>query len=350
MTDERLTCVVPTHNRPHFLRRLLHLYRQFPPGFPFIIMDSSNPGAAAQNREVVESFRDVLSIDYQHLVLNITDKCVEGLKRVQSQYVVFCADDDYLFPDTVWDCVNFLEREPDYATAMGRTAQLNPKFPRWCCRVLKGYSIEHSRPFDRCRELAANWCTNFYAVYRTATMLDIFQITAANTNSSVNYHLPEMLFSQLSVLRGRVKIFPKMYSLMEKHSSNAGAAMRTGVRQDAESMYLRFKGCLVDQFVKAGTDRSESESFIDEEYGYFRETDLSIRRRPRSAADLVRHWFSGIAEKATPSASTGSNRHRRFVRTKDVESCGPVWNAAVQLLKQFPLGIPADQDDLKRCA
>ena len=44
MTNDSLTCVVPTHNRPHFLRRLLHLYSQFSPGFPFLVVDSSKFG------------------------------------------------------------------------------------------------------------------------------------------------------------------------------------------------------------------------------------------------------------------------------------------------------------------
>ena len=341
---------MPTHNRPHFLRRLLHFYGQFPSGFPFLVVDSSNPVAAAENREVIESIRGRVDIDYQHFDLNITDKCVRGLERVRSPFVVFCADDDYLFPDTVWRCVDVLENEPAFATAMGRTAQLNPKLPRWCCRVLKGYSIEHDLPFDRCRQLAANWFTNFYAVYRTTTMLDIFQITAANTNSSLNYHLPEMLFSQLSVLRGRVKVLPQMYSLMEKHDSNAGAAMRTGVRPQAESMYQRFKGCLADQFVLAGTVRAEAERFIDDEYGYFRETNLAIRRRPRSTAEVIGHFFAGIREKMAGLWGTDFNRHRRFVRAGDLVGCESQWHAAVQLMRDFPQGIPSDHSTLKRCA
>ncbi|MEK6259344.1 MAG: TIGR00180 family glycosyltransferase [Planctomycetota bacterium] len=350
MTHDSLTCVVPTHNRPHFLRRLLHFYRQFPPGFPFLVMDSSHPAAAAENRAVIESVRESIDVDYQHSDKNVTDKCTQGLEQVRSPFVVFCADDDCLFSDTVWRCVEFLKNEPGYATVMGRTAQVNPRLPRWCCRVLKGYSIEHDHPFDRCQKLAENWFTNFYAVYRTTTMLDIFHITTANTNASLNYHLPEMLFSQLSVLRGRVKVLPQMYSLLEKHDSNAGAAMRTGIRPHAEPMYRRFKGCLADQLVQTGADRLEAEQFIDREYGYFRETNLAIRRRPRSTVEVISHLLSGFREKTAGLWNADFNRHRRFVRASDLVGCEQVWHAAVQLMRDFPLGIPSNYSTLDRCA
>ena len=34
MPTPTITCLIPTHNRPQFLRRLLNFYEQFPPGFP----------------------------------------------------------------------------------------------------------------------------------------------------------------------------------------------------------------------------------------------------------------------------------------------------------------------------
>ncbi len=350
MTHDRLTCVVPTHNRPHFLRRLLHFYSQFPPGFPFLIVDSSNLVAAAENREVVQGVHGKLDIDYQHFDLNITDKCVQGLERVRSPFVVFCADDDYLFSDTVWRCVEFLENEPGFATAMGRTAQLNPKLPRWCCRVLKGYSIEHDLPFERCRQLATNWFSDFYAVYRTELMLDIFQITAANTNSSLNYHLPEMLFSQLSVLRGRVKVLPTMSSLRERHSANAGRGQRSGERPQAQELYQRFKTGLVQQFVRTGIEQAEAERFIDDWYGYFREPSLTRWRRRRSVGDVFRQLLNGAKDRWLDLIQNEGTRHRRFVRSSDLVGCESMWDAAVKLMREFPQGIAVESSQTQRCA
>jgi glycosyltransferase domain-containing protein len=350
MICERLTCVVPTHNRPHFLRRLLHFYMQFPPGFPFLVVDSSNSLLASENREVIESVRGSLDIDYQHIGLNFMDKCVQGLERIRSPFVVFCADDDILLPDTVWRCVEFLTNEPGFASAMGRNAMLNVNHSLWCSRILKGYSIEDDRPFDRCRRMARDWFSNFYAVHRTEGLLNNFRITAANADSQRSPQLSETLLSQMSVLIGRVKLLPMMYSLREQHGTNAGSALRNQREPQAELLYQRFRGCLTDQLERTGIDRADVEQFIDDSYGFFRDPNLANRRRPRSVVEVVRQLYRGMTERTVDYFWTDRTRHRRFVRASDLAECESIWHATIKLVRAFPQGIPSDHSSWKRCA
>ena len=55
MTTSAITCLVPTHNRPQFLRRLLKFYGQFPPSFAISVVDSSCPDTAAQNVAAIQA-------------------------------------------------------------------------------------------------------------------------------------------------------------------------------------------------------------------------------------------------------------------------------------------------------
>ncbi len=349
MAGDPITCMIPTHNRPRFLRRLLHFYGCLNPGYPFLVMDSSDRRNAAENVAIVNAMPAEMRISYRHSDANVIDKCVQGIESIQTPFIVLCADDDVLFPDAVRSCVSFLEQHPSYSSAMGRTAQLNPTLPVRCCRVLKGYSIENESPFDRCRALANNWFTNFYAVYRQQTLFDIFQITASSTDSLVNYHIPEMMLSQLSALRGPIRVLPIMYSLMERHNTNAGAAMRVGVRPQAEPLYQRFRTALLEQLTAAGTGRVAAEQFIDTAYGYFREPSLAVRRRRRPLYDRMGHWGHGALEMFGLVQAEG-NQHRRFIRADDLVGCEAVWQLAVQLMKDFPLGFDADKPLLERCA
>ena len=350
MSSSFVTCLVPTHNRPPFLRRLLRFYSQFPPGVAISVVDSSRPAAAAENVAAINGSSRKLSVGYQHFDLDFIGKCVRALEQVETPFTVFCADDDFLFPDAVRQCTEFMIDNPNYASAMGRTAQINPKLPRWCSRVLRGYSIENEQPFERCRQLATHWFTNFYAVYRTETLLDNFRAAAASTDSSLYYLVPEMLLSQLSALRGRIKVLPTMYSLMERHGTNAGAGMRVGIREQAESQFQRFKECLAGQFVRAGIEGVEAERYIDDQFGFFREPDQAARRRPRSISEVAGHFLDSFREKLVGIWEPNFNRHRRFVRAGDLVGCEPVWHAAVQLMCDFPQGIPAESSTVKRCA
>ena len=123
---------------------------------------------------------------------------------------------------------------------MGRTAVLDVLRPNRRCIVLKEFSLESPKPFDRCRQIAANWFSNFYAVHRTEVLLDNFRLTAAHTDFRPTLHISEMLLSQLSVLRGRVKILTQMYSLREQHAGNAGSARSVCDQAQMELLYCRF--------------------------------------------------------------------------------------------------------------
>ncbi len=351
--QDHLTCLVPTHNRPQFLRRLFEFYSQFPPTFSFMVIDSSSSAAATENLAVIESRRSIVNIAYRHFDLSFVDKCVLGLEQVRSPYVVFCGDDDLLFPDAVWSCLELLQRAPEYSAAMGRTVQLNTAPAPWHgngLRVLKGYSIEHERPLDRCRQMAKHLFSSFYAVYRTDTLLDNYRITAANSNSQVSLLASEMLLSQLSVLRGRLTVQPVMYSIRQRHKTNAGFSVRTGLQPDSERIYQQFKHGLVDQFVRAGIDQLTADQFIDDKFGYLRDPQYGTRRRRRSKLEVVRQSLIGMGERVVDHFRTDQTRHGRWLQASDVAGCELAWSAAVRLIREFPQGMPVEQSALKRCA
>ena len=316
-------------------------------------MDSSDPSAAAENVAVVKDVPAGLQVSYRHVDLNSTDKCVEGLRSVTSPFVVFCADDDLLFPDAVWRCVEFLEGEPEYASAIGRNTGLDVTRPLWPCVVYQGYSIEAHRPIDRCRQMADYWFTNFYAVHRTETLHDIFQITATNMGSEQAPHLAEFLLSQLSVLRGRVKVLPLMYSLTEGHGTNASRVARTRVQPDAELHYRRFRQCLTEQLEQTGIDRIEAEQYIDDSYGHFRDPDVASRWRRKSIAEHA--WRFAIKVSNLTLDYLGANHNgrsaiKRLLKSSDFVECGPVLRQAIQLVRNYPYGIPSDHAWLSRSA
>lgn len=347
MSQLELTCVVPTHNRPHFLRRLLHFYTKFRPNFPLIIVDSSNPSNAAENRAVIDCVRDRLEISYQHYDLPFIEKCIQCLERVWSPLVVLCADDDFLFPEGVEQCREFLLHEAGYASAMGRTVLLDNTRSGWRgkLRVLKGYSIEHDQPLSRCRQLAAQFYSNFYAVYHTATLLENYRIAAASSDAQSLPHLPETLLSQLSVLRGRCKVLPVMYSLWERHETNWSSMTRTQIQPEADLKFERFKQCLTDQFGQVGIEPAQTERLVEHWYGHFRFPDLANRRRQVSTAEMVRRVVYGMAERAVDTFANDRVMHCRSVRSSDLVGCEGAWNTAVKLMTEFPTGMTANHPD-----
>lgn len=354
MTRENLTCLVPTHNRPSFLRRLLCFYTQFSPDCSFLVADSSENSAASENRRAIESCKNELEIEYFRCESEggFYGKSVLALERIRSPFVVLCADDDLLVPSTLSKCVDFLANQPEYASAMGRTVLLNTSRASWrgSLRVLKGYSIEDEHPFSRCRQMATQWFSNFYAVARKESLVASFRIAAAAANPKSLPQLPEMLLSHLSLLSGKAKVLPLMYSVWQRHSSNWGSATCKQIQPQAEQRYQQFKDILADQFVQVGVSRAESEKCIDDWYGHFRFPDLSSRRHNRSIGQRVDRALRGLAERVLDSIWTERVRHCRSVRASDLVGCESTWEAAVKLIRDFPHGIADEPARLERCA
>lgn len=346
MTSPCVTCLVPTHNRPQFLRRLLAFYSKFPPIYPIVVVDSSKPEASVENRTTVKERQRELDVTYRHNDTDFLSKCIRALELVKTPFVALCADDDVLFPETVLQCAEFLSHNPSYSSALGRVALLRPSNPQWATKVLRGYSIEDDSPLERCRRLTEVFFTNFYAVYRTEVLLDIYRLTTQHTDATANSLLCELLLGQLSVLRGRIKVIPAMYSLMESHSQNAMSQLKKEVCENPEMLFQRFKLGLAAECVKSGIDRLESEQFIDFAFGCFRDQGMFgwptgwVRGRKKSLLSKAEYLLISVRERIEDRIRYEGNRHRRLLWSRDIKGIKRPWKAAVHMMRKYPLGIP----------
>ncbi len=336
-----VTCLVPTHNRANFLRRWFHFYRQFPPGFQVLVADSSRPDAAAENRKIVADQAGRISATILHLDLNLIGKILRALESVETPFVNLCADDDLILPEAVRRSADFLAANSGYVSAQGRTAKIYPRRRWFGCERLKGYSIEDAEALDRCRRLAGNFFTNFYAVYRTETLRELFRLTAEHTDSTVTYALAEMLLSQLSAARGRLKVLPCMHLLLERHPAMAGVQCRGQVWEDVLAQYARFRACLVAELVRAGTAPEAAGAYVDEQYVHYRDPNLLHRHRRRTPAEQLRHWSRSARERFEDHFHPVDVRHKRPVGALDIAGAETQWQAAVALMRAHPDGLPA---------
>ena len=352
MHDNRLTCLVPTHNRPQFLRRLMRFFVQVQPQFLIRIIDSSEGSAATENRSIVDDVSHQLQVDYQNIAQPFYEKISTGLASVTSPFVAMCADDDCLFPETVTRSVDFLEHEPTYESAMGHKAQLNTTKKFWpgSLKVLKGYSIDSESVLDRCRLMATQWYSNFYAVYRTPTLLHHFRIVSANSSPKSLPQLPEMLMSQFSVLRGRAKVLPMMYSIWQRHETNWTNMVAKALQSQPELHYEQFRACLLEQMQLAGIDRAEAERLIGDWYGHYRFPEMAKLKRRLSVGEQLSRSVRGFAERFEDFVRPDQVRHCRSVRSRDLVGCQSSWQAAVNVIREYPQGILCESDSLKRCA
>ncbi len=128
---KRYSIVVPTYNRPEFIRRMLEYYSVVE-GLPVVIGDGSTPEFRGHNLEVIETFR-AKGMQITHYVPELPRDIPSGLaapygygeriatcaRMATTPYVQTIADDDFCAPEFLDEAASFLDRHRDYSVVTG---------------------------------------------------------------------------------------------------------------------------------------------------------------------------------------------------------------------------------------
>lgn len=121
-TLKDITICIPTINRSHYLKRALAYYSKVKFPGKILIGDESDDEHKKINRSTIEKCKS-LDISYIHLPHTNKSNDAKMLYAlsffVETPYVTFTGDDDFLVPSGAEQCINFLEENKDFAAAHG---------------------------------------------------------------------------------------------------------------------------------------------------------------------------------------------------------------------------------------
>lgn len=204
------TLIVPTFNRPHHLARLIrYISRHYSSRINVIVLDSSAAETAEENRRQIQS----ASINCRHLVFDqdipVLEKVLAGLNATGTEFCGFCADDDIVFPEALYQAIEFLSANPGYVSVDGSYLSFRPGDASVDVSVeysSKGIGANHSGA--RIFELLQKYESLYYGVYRTTDFLAV--LNAVRTISS--YHFIELFQSVATVILGKTHRLPIFYA------------------------------------------------------------------------------------------------------------------------------------------
>lgn len=162
---ERLTLVVVTHERPVLLRRMLQYHEGL--GVRILVLDTSAQPALALAAQAGQ-------VDYQHApqlaASSLQVRNAYALRQVQTPFVMFAGDDDFLLADALEQCMAFLEGNPEYGYCGGYSLGYLASGTqiRYCLRQRQGpQSHAQDDPAQRLLGQAAHFVPVSYALMRT---------------------------------------------------------------------------------------------------------------------------------------------------------------------------------------
>lgn len=250
--------LIPTFNRPQHLKRILSYYAQFGQNCNITIADSSLDDYKKLNREIVSSIinLNIRYLDIYSSDINICYKIADALNYVKEEYCVFCADDDFIVPDSIGQSMVFLENNKDFAVAHGYyiafylsiDSKGNQTFS-WQPR----YSYESnifSNSEDRLFKHLSNYSLpTIYGVHKTNLLRMIFKDSAEFADGC---RFSELLPSVLALIHGKMKCLNTLHGARDMRiTKNYQPSFQDLIRDGTYGRrYEKFRQCLINHLGK----------------------------------------------------------------------------------------------------
>lgn len=253
--NEKCTIVIPTYDRPEYLERILRYYANCRTQYPIIIADTGSDESQVRNKRTASTYSTLDITHYDHPTNTepfggFELKILNALSKCSTEYCVVCADDDFIMPSAIGQCVQFLEHNPDYAVAHGQylyfrvdhdvKSQKSIVWLPW----YKGRSLTCPRPQSRLRYHLSHCPEDitFYAVHETALLKRVLSEVLDSELRSMM--LRELCWEGMTVLLGKTRYLNVLYSAKDLRSTrlqyvpDTRRLRETGV-YDAEYPQLR---------------------------------------------------------------------------------------------------------------
>lgn len=352
MLSDQLTLITPTHNRSNFLRRLFRHFDEVDMPCQIIVVDSSNPDERSSNQNLVDSYSTRLNIDYSHHSLGFLKKCCIGLAQSHTPYTGFCADDDFFFTEGASPMVQFLDENANYTTVQGQVVLVSnshkAKASLYDCELMKMIDVSQDTASQRLAFFADRAFSTFYGIHRTKPLQRAFETTDMHTCYDKSRAHTEGMLLALSVIFGKVKTLPNIHYLQETHGANESCIVpRTVDRIGASAHHDRYIQGVVQELMAA--------SDIDEPSairlaggtshlvpGKKKPRELSVAMVAGKLQSEVSRLFlrcSRLIDSVSSSPST--SEQGAIVRSSDLFPKTVQYQLALELLQDYPNGIPA---------
>jgi len=207
---DKLTIVIPTHYRHKYLERILEYYKDS--SFKILVADSTNEKFKKTNQYKVDYFHYPDSS--YHFKMN------KVLQKVTTKYCVFCADDDFIAKESLFECVEFLEEHNDYSCVQGRYVGFDKYHNGYQFRPLyfnsREIKINNEYISVRLKEYMENYFQLFYAVHKKNHIKSFFYDCC--NNKMYNPILSEIGLGMYALISGKYKSLETFYSARDQES------------------------------------------------------------------------------------------------------------------------------------
>lgn len=278
--------LIPSRNRPESLGKILGYLARFYPQTEVIIANGSSTEYIAKYNQMIKAFDGKLSIEHRTYDVDFPffDRILDVLENIDDEFVIMGADDDYPIIDIMEKGEAFLNKNPDYYTAMGSIIHLTYKPDgKISARLGHARSIMNASPQQRVKMFAQWPFSTTYAVTRREHLIERYK--RARTMFLANFF--DFVVGIHDCLMGKFKAYGDIGYICTRH------ARHSYLRADDQLVYLR-RSKEVLKLVDLFRDDLMKYADCSKEIAQ-REAIWLIRRRIEHLAGVQPHGREGFA-------------------------------------------------------
>ena len=213
--------IVPTMNRSCFIKRLSRFYSNYAAEYTIYIADSSNEEYhIKETKKVIKSLACSINIKYGYYPdTNIEEAKRLILNQVTQKYAAYCGDDDFLIPDTLKKCAEFLELNPDYSNCHGTGMRLKMKDDSLYgyIEAVSEYKLlgnEFDDPYTR----VGVYLNDYWPIW-TVRRVDEFRKTLKLLKNIPVESFREITMGCVPIIQGKTKLINNLYVVRQVHKN-----------------------------------------------------------------------------------------------------------------------------------
>ena len=184
------------------------------------IGDSSDGDDLTKTKEVVQQHKANLNLIHDEYPGLSNSHCIARmLNSVPTKYAALLPDDDFLVPNGLRDCIDFLEGHSDYTAAHGVAfvysltggdvyGRMGPS------GAYKLRSIEDNTGSERIKAHLADYSVTLFCVHSTETWREMYRKVPSVSDPAF---ADELLPTSTAVIRGKVKALDCLYLARQTH-------------------------------------------------------------------------------------------------------------------------------------
>ena len=207
-----LTIVIPTYNRPRYLRRALGYWEQT--GYSVVVADGSQTAYSGAIPANAKYFHDAK--------MSLARRWASAMLLVNTPYVALCGEDDFLSLSGIANCVEFLRKNLDYVSAQGHSIEFTVDGKdNIHVAVFNGRSvgrhIDADTAKERLKQLFAEYVFQVFSVYRT----EMWRLVLDVCEDQKNMNYIELGSAIIPAIFGKHKVLQTFYYARENVPQSA---------------------------------------------------------------------------------------------------------------------------------